>query len=131
MISGEEFLERKSEIAEEIEQLQKKIKALALLTWQEKQREISYELVRDILQSFSKVLNSDGIERGLKKQLLHMLISEISIDKRREIDSIHIRLTGELVQFLQNTGGISIRGVPPDFLCAKMRIPAFNLEFAI
>ncbi len=131
MISGEEFLKRKSEIAEETEQLQKKIKNLTLLEGQEIQREIPYELVKDILQNFSKVLNSKGIERGLKKQLLHMLISEITIDKKREIDSIHIRLTGEMVQFLQNTGGISIRGVPPDFLCGKMGIPAFYLEFAI
>lgn len=131
MISGEEFLKRKSEIADETEQLQKKIKNLTLLEGQEIQSKIPYELVKDILQNFSKVLNSKGIERGLKKQLLHMLISEITIDKKREIDSIHIRLTGELVQFLQNTGGISIRGVPPDFLYAKMGIPTFYLEFAI
>ena len=132
MINGEEFLKRKSEIAEETEQLQKKIKNLTLLEGQEIQSEIPYELVKDILQNFSRVLNSKGIERGLKKQLLHMLISEITIDKKREIDSIHIRLTGELVQFLQNTGGISIRGVPPDFfICSKMGIPAFYLEFAI
>lgn len=131
VITGEEFLERKNENARETERLQKKIMELTALAGHGKQGEIPYEGIRDILQNFSRVLNSDGIERGLKKQLLHMLISEITIDKRREIDSIHIRLTGELVKFLEEADGISIRGVPPDFLYEKTGIPAFYVEFVI
>lgn len=56
------------------------------------------------------VLNSDGIERGIKKHLLHMLISKITIDKTRVIDTIHLHLTRELVQFLQNADGTSLTG---------------------
>lgn len=131
ILTRDEFLKRKNEIAGESECVQKRMMELTTLTGQKRQKEIPYETVRDILQNFSRVLNSDGIERGLKKQLLHMLISEITIDKRKEIDTIHLHLTGELVQFLQSADGTTLRGVPPDFLCDKMGHPSLDLEFAI
>ncbi len=131
LLTVEEFLKRKTEIAGERKKCQKKLEELAELAGNEIPKEIPYETVRDILGNFSRVLNSDGIERGLKKQLLHMLISEITIGNRKEIDTIHLHLTGELVQFLQNTDGTSIRGVPPDFLCGKTGTPSFHLELAI
>lgn len=127
ILTGDEFLKRKNEIAGETERLQKKIGELTDLTAQKRQKEIPYEAVRDILHNFSRVLNSGGIERGLKKQLIHMLISKITIDKRKEIDTIHLHLTGELVQFLQNADGTSLRGVPPDFLYEKTGVRSFPL----
>lgn len=131
LLTGDEFLARKNEIVGEMQRLQKRKKNIGELTGQERQKEIPYETVRDILKNFSMVLNSDGIERGLKKHLLHMLISEITIDKTREIDTIHLHLTGELVQFLQNADGTSLRGVPPDFFMEEMGVGSWNLEFAI
>ncbi len=43
-----------------------------------------------------------NVSRELKKNLLHMLIKEIIIDKRREIDSIKISLTDDLVELLDS-----------------------------
>ena len=131
LVTAEEFLKRKQEIAGERKKWQEKIEELTERSADRPPEQIPYETVRNILQNFSRVLNSDGIEWGLKKQMLHMLISEMTIRNRKEIDTIHIHLTGELVQFLQNTDGTSIRGVPPDFLYEKMGIRSLHLEFAI
>ena len=50
-------------------------------------QEISYEFVRDILSSFSNML-SELPSREQQKKLLHMLISKITINKTRDIESI-------------------------------------------
>lgn len=131
LISSSEFLERKSSISQDTERIQKKFDEAFALSQKATGKEVPYKVIKDILQNFSRVLNSDSIERGLKKQLLHMLISEITIDKRREIESIHLNLTDELVQFLQNTDGTSLKGVPSNFLLSKLGIPMMNMKIAI
>ena len=90
-----------------------------------------FEVIHNILQNFSTVLNSESIERGLQKQLLHMLISEITIDKRREIDTIKIHLTDELAAFLNENGGTPQSGVPLNFCLKQFGIPYIDLELAI
>lgn len=69
------------------------------------------------MANFKEVISSDKIGRELKKRLLHMIVSEITIDKRREIDSIKIVLTSELVKFLESTvdGGALLANAPPFF----------------
>lgn len=103
---------RKSALAEEEEQLRTRSAEQTNILAQEHRNEIPYEVIKNILQNFGKVIMDEHIERGLKKQLLHMLISEITIDRRREIESIHIKLTDALIQLLQDTEGTSIEGVP-------------------
>lgn len=131
VISSDEFLERKSSISQDTERIQKKFDEAFTLSQKATGKEVPYKVIKDILQNFSRVLNSDSIERGLKKQLLHMLISEITLDKRREIESIHLNLTDELVQFLQDTDGTSLKGVPSNFLLSKLGIPMLNMKIAI
>lgn len=131
VITSSEFLERKKFLTEETEMLQeKKEQAITLITL-DKKKEIPYEVVKEILQNFSKVLNDEEIERGLKKQLLHMVISEITLDKRREIDTINLKITDELLQFLQDKDGTSINGVPSKFLLSQLGIPVLDLKLAI
>ncbi len=131
LISSDEFLERKNFLSQETEEMQKKFDEAFTLSQNATGKEVPYEVVKDILQNFSKVLNCDDIERGLKKQLLHMLISEITIDKRREIESIHLSLTDELVQFLQNTDGTSLKDVPSNFLLSNLGIPILDIKIVI
>ena len=57
-----------------------------------------------------------------QKQLLYMLISEITIDRRREIESIHIKLTDAFIQLLQDTEGTFIEGVPSNYMLSKLGI---------
>lgn len=60
-----------------------------------------------------------------------MLISEITIGNRKEIDTIHLHLTRELVQFLQNTDGTSIRAFRLIFYTEKRtsRHSVLNLPY--
>lgn len=131
IITSDDFLERKNAIAKEREHLQERLEEAISLAGQKNGIEVPYEVVRDILNNFSKVLNSDSVERSLKKQLLHMLIAEITIDRRREIESIHLKLTDELVDFLQNTDGTSLKGVPSNFMLSKLGIPMLDIRIAI
>lgn len=131
IISSEEFIMRKSALAEEEEQLRTRSAEQTNILAQEHRNEIPYEVIKNILQNFGKVIMDEHIERGLKKQLLHMLISEITIDRRREIESIHIKLTDALIQLLQDTEGTSIEGVPSNYMLSQIGIPALDLKLAI
>lgn len=42
--------------------------------------------------------------REQRKQLLHLLIHEITINDEREIESVRIQLNKEVIQFLLNNG---------------------------
>lgn len=102
-----------------------------LLLATEDRKEIPYEFVKDILANFEKVLHSN-IDRVLRKQLLHMVISEITIDKRREIGSIKLKLSDELIQFLEiQKGGALSEGAPLNFYLKPLGIPYVDLELVI
>lgn len=61
--------------------------------------EVPYELIKSILENFSKVLTENST-REQQKKLLHMIISEITINELREIDSIKIKLDDNLINYL-------------------------------
>lgn len=131
LLTHEEFFQRKQRITQEQEKVKQKKKEIEQRLEQTQEKEIPCEVVKDILQHFGQVLSDEKIERGLKKQLLHMLISEITIDKRREIDSIHLQFTQELVHFLQETEGTSKQDVPFNYLYRELPISMMNLKIAI
>lgn len=132
LITSEEFLNRKKVLDEETELLrQNKEEALILLA-QEHRKEIPYELVNEVMQNFGKILHSDKTSRELKKRLLHMIISEITIDNRKEIDNIKIHLTSELVAFVkEQNGGTLSAGVPLLFNYDYLEMDSIELEFVI
>lgn len=101
LINGTEFIERKGELEKELQNIEKDKEEQLVLLAQQKQKEIPYEYIKEVLNNFSEVLESN-VSRELKKNLLHMLIKEITIDKRREIDSIKISLTDDLVDLLDS-----------------------------
>lgn len=131
IISSEEFIMRKNVLTEEEEQLRTRLAEQENILAQEHRKEIPYEVIKNILQNFGKVIMDEHIERGLKKQLLHMLIEEITIDRRKEIESIHIKLTDALIELLQNTEGTSIEGVPSNYMLSKIGVSALDLKLAI
>ena len=53
--------------------------------------EIPYGFIKSILENFSKVL-TESATREQQKKLLHMIISEITINEAREIDSIKLKI---------------------------------------
>ena len=131
IITSEEFLSRKKALDTEFETIRKDKEEALLLLAEERRKEIPYDFVREVMQNFGVVLHSDKISKELKKQLLHMIISEITIDKRREIDTIKVHLTSQLVKFVQEQNGGTLSGVPL-FLCYDyLGYEGVELEFAI
>lgn len=130
LISQEEFIERKNQLKSEEDELKKKLELAQNVVCEEKSGEVSYEFVKQVLTGFSKVLSSD-IDRSLRKQLLHMLIKEITIDKSREINTIKLHLTDELIRFLENNGGTPADGVPLYFMRRINDFQKLDLELVI
>lgn len=97
---------------------------------EEERREVPKEAVRAILQNFSMALSSD-IDHTIRKRLLHLLIKEITVDKNRNIDPIKIRLSDDLIRFLQNNGGTPPDGAPSVFMLREFGIRSLELELVI
>ena len=93
---------------------------------EEERREISKEAVRAILQNFSLALSGD-IDHTIRKRLLHLLIKEISVDRDRNIDSIKIKLSDDLIRFLQNNGGTPPDGEPSVFMFREFGMKSLEL----
>ena len=97
-----------------------------LILLEEGRKEIPKEAVRGILKNFSKALSAD-IDRTIRKRLLHLLIEEITIGRDRNIDSIKLKLSDELIRFLQNNGGPPPDGAPSVFMFQEFGITSLEL----
>ena len=91
ILTKEEFQTRKDELNEKIRILEEEKKPLLNTISEDVSEEIPYEFIKDILMNFSKVLNS-SVSREQQKKLLHMIISEITMNESREIDSIKLNI---------------------------------------
>lgn len=130
VITKEEFLNRKNELNQQMEQVMERTTENRLIILEEERREVPKEAVRAILQNFSMALSSD-IDHTIRKRLLHLLIKEITVDKNRNIDSIKIRLSDDLIRFLQNNGGTPPDGAPSVFMFREFGIKSLELELVI
>ncbi|MGG7179261.1 hypothetical protein ACQPU1_16950 [Clostridium paraputrificum] len=60
-----------------------------------------------------------------------MIISEITINKLREIDSSNIKLDDNLINYLSSEEGVSMKGTPSSFMLRNIGIGKFNLYINI
>ncbi|WP_294096947.1 hypothetical protein [Proteiniclasticum sp.] len=67
--------------------------------------------MKNTLQKFSDIMTID-MTRQKQKRLLHMIISEITINEKREVDSINIKLTDHLINYLKTERGVSASDAP-------------------
>lgn len=130
VITRQEFIERKYDLEQQMTRIREKTNENSLVILEEEHREIPKEAVKKILQNFSIVL-SGNIDHSMRKRLLHLLIKEITIDKERNIDSIKIRLSDDLIRFLQNNGGTPPDGAPSAFIFQEFGIKSLELELVI
>ncbi|WP_415274998.1 recombinase family protein, partial [Clostridium perfringens] len=107
ILTKEEFQTRKDELNEKIRILEEEKKPLLNTISEDVSEEIPYEFIKDILMNFSKILNS-SVSREQQKKLLHMIISEITMNESREIDSIKLNINDKLVEYLVKEGGVPI-----------------------
>ena len=92
--------------------------------------EIPYEFIKSILENFSKVL-TESATREQQKKLLHMIISEITINEAREIDSIKLKINDSLVDYISKEEGVSIKDTPSSFMLRNIGMSVLNLEVEI
>lgn len=130
LISKEEFKERKEELNKMAQILQEQKQPLLVTLSDDVSEEVPYEFVKNILRNFSKVL-TESTSREQQKKLLHMIITEITINEAREIDSIKLKINDSLVYYLSKEGGVSVEGTPPSFVLRNVGINTLNLDIAI
>ena len=130
ILTKEEFQTRKNELNEKIRILEEEKKPLLNTISEDVSEEIPYEFIKDILMNFSKVLNS-SVSREQQKKLLHMIISEITMNESREIESIKLNINDKLVEYLVKEGGVPIKGIPSSFMLINIGLKVLNLSIVI
>lgn len=130
LISKEEFKERKDELNKRAKSLQEEKEPLLVTLSDDISEEIPYEFIKSILENFSKVL-TESATREQQKKLLHMIISEITINEVREIDSIKLKINDSLVDYISKEEGVSIKGTPSSFMLRNIGMSILNLDIAI
>lgn len=130
ILTKEEFQTRKNELNEKIRILEEEKKPLLHTISEEVSEEIPYEFIKDILMNFSKILNS-SVSREQQKKLLHMIISEITMNESREIDSIKLNINDKLVEYLVKEGGVPIKGIPSSFMLRNVGLKVLNLYIVL
>ncbi|WP_283696742.1 recombinase family protein [Clostridium perfringens] len=130
ILTKEEFQTRKDELNEKIRILEEEKKPLLNTISEDGSEEIPYEFIKDILMNFSKVLNS-SVSREQQKKLLHMIISEITMNESREIESIKLNINDKLVEYLVKEGGVPIKGIPSSFMLRNIIVSVLNIYIEI
>ena len=130
LISKEEFKERKDELNKRAKSLQEEKEPLLVTLSDDISEEIPYEFIKSILENFSKVL-TESATREQQKKLLHMIISEITINETREIDSIKLKINDSLVDYISKEEGVSIKDTPSSFMLRNVGVSTLNLDIAI
>ena len=124
IITKKDFSDRMAEITSREEMLQQEVNNLKSNILDDGVQEVSYEFVREILSSFSKML-SELPSREQQKRLLHMLISKITINKTRDIESIELNINDNLIMYLSNGGEPNPDGTgggSPSYFVSRRRL---------
>ncbi|WP_322006852.1 recombinase family protein [Clostridium butyricum] len=130
IITKEEFQSRNVELNNRIKILHEEKQPLLVTLSDDISEEIPYEFIKSILESFGKILN-ENVEVEQQKKLLHMIISEITINELREVDSIKLKINDNLIEYLSKEEGVSIKDAPSYFMLRNIGIRTLNLDIAI
>ena len=122
--------QRKDELNKRAKNLQEEKEPLLVTLSDDVSEEIPYEFIKSILENFSKVL-TESATREQQKKLLHMIISEITINEAREVDSIKLKINDKLVDYISKEEGVSIKDTPSSFMLRNIGMNVLNLDIAI
>lgn len=64
---------------------------------------IPFEIINEVMQRFKEVFLGMSTSQQ-RKQLIHLLVSRITINKEREIDSIEIQINDDVITYLMKDG---------------------------
>ncbi len=60
-----------------------------------------------------------------------MIISKITINELREVDSINLTINDKLVDYISKEEGVSIKDAPSSFMLRNVGVNTLNLDIAI
>ena len=126
----EEFLNNWSMSVKIAKSLKEEKEQLLVTFSDDVNEEILYEFIKSILENFSKVL-TESATREQQKKLLHMIISEITINESREIDSIKLKINDSLVDYISKEEGVSIKDATSSFMLRNIGMRVLNLDIVI
>lgn len=133
IITKEEFKERVAELQSRERLLQEDANNLKMNVLDDNVQQVSYEVVKETLSKVGEMLgNCKSMEQ--KKKLLHMLISKITINELREVDSIQININDNLIAYLNNGGEPNPDGGGSPFsfvLKRRLMINPVNIKICI
>jgi site-specific DNA recombinase len=130
LITKDEFLERREELNNRAKKLEEQKAPLIVTLSDDINQEIPYDFIKNILGNFGEVL-MESISREQKKKLLHMIISEITINELREIETIKLKINDSLVDYLNKEEGVPVKGTPSSFILRNVGINVLNLDIEI
>ena len=130
IITKEEFQSRNMELNNRIKILHEEKQPLLVTLSDDISEEIPYEFIKSILESFGKILN-ENVEVEQQKKLLHMIISEITINELREVDSIKLKINDNLIEYLSKEEGVSVKDAPSSIMLRNVGVNTLSLDITI
>lgn len=89
---------------------------------------IPFELVSQVMKKFGQVFKESST-RQQRKQLLNLLVSKVTIDKSRAIDTIELQINEDVIRYLVKEGA-SEEDEDPSFFHVSM-LNCTTLRFVI
>ncbi len=122
----------KSELAERVKKLNEEIDKLKFRLDEIKQDvmlaegdPVPFELVSQVMNKFGKVFHESST-RQQRKQLLNLLVSKITIDKSRAIDTIELQINEDVIKYLVKEGSSEEDEDPSFFNVPRLNCTCFK-----
>lgn len=96
ILNKSDLVERLDKINEEKKLLEERLHSLQHKLDQSNYMEISFKVVKDVMTNFEKVYR-EAITTEQKKHLLQLIISKITINDRKKINSIQIQINNNVI----------------------------------
>ncbi|MED3602910.1 recombinase family protein [Bacillus subtilis] len=109
LIDKSELSKRLEKLNEEKQLLEDRIAPLEMELGEGIQKEITFDMVSEVMKNFVASYKT-SITTEQKKQLLSLLIKQITIDDDRKIESIQIQLNNDVVSHFTNKGEGKLSG---------------------
>lgn len=118
ILAKNELADRVKKLNEEIEALKFRVDELQQEVMLAEGEPIPFELVSQVMKKFGQVFKESST-RQQRKQLLNLLVSKVTIDKSRNIDSIELQINEDVIKYLVKEGS-SEEDEYPSFFHASM-----------
>ena len=89
---------------------------------------IPFEIVKDIMDKFKEVFFNMSTSQQ-RKQLIHLLVSQITMNEKREVDSIEIQINDDVITYLMKDELPKLKG--DSFFLHLLGINHINLKIEI